>query len=92
VGLGATGGGITATYCDARTGVERRGEDYDRAWPSHGFRGTEDNVRDEFEEATRRGQPEEDATREAVEEEERTGGTGGTKDNVQDEWDETQRR
>lgn len=57
-----------------------------------GSGGTEDNVRDEFEEATRRGKPEEDATREAVEEEERTGGTGGVKDNVEDEWDESQRR
>jgi hypothetical protein len=57
-----------------------------------GSGGTEDNVRDELEEATRRGKPEEDATREAVEEEERTGGTGGAKDNVEDEWDESQRR
>jgi hypothetical protein len=58
-----------------------------------GSGGTEDNVRDEFEEATKRGKSEEeDATREAVEEEERTGGTGGTKDNVKDEWDESQRR
>jgi len=54
-----------------------------------GSGGTEDNVRDELEEASRRGKPEEDATREAVEEEERT---GGTKDNVEDEWDESQRR
>jgi hypothetical protein len=57
-----------------------------------GSGGTEDNVRDEFEEATKRAKSEEDATREAVEEEERTGGTGGTKDNVKDEWDESQRR
>ena len=57
-----------------------------------GSGGTEDNVRDEIEEATRRGKPEEDATTEAVEEEERTGGTGGAKDNVKDEWDESQRR
>ena len=57
-----------------------------------GSGGTEDNVRDEFEDATKRGKSEEDATREAVEEEERTGGTGGTKDNVKDEWDESQRR
>jgi hypothetical protein len=57
-----------------------------------GSGGTKDNVRDESEEATRRGKPEEDATREAVEEEERTGGPGGTKDNVEDEWEESQRR
>jgi hypothetical protein len=57
-----------------------------------GSGGTEDNVRDEFEEATRRGKPEESATKEAVEEEERTGGPGGVKDNVQDEWDESQQR
>jgi hypothetical protein len=48
-----------------------------------GSGGTEDNVRDESEEATKRGKPEEDATREAVEEEERTGGPGGTKDESQ---------
>ncbi len=53
---------------------------------------TEDDARDESEEATRRGKPEEDATTEAVEEEERTGGTGETKDNVKDKWDESQRR
>ncbi len=57
-----------------------------------GSGGTEDNVRDELDEATRRGKPEEDATAEAVEEEERTGGTGGAKDNVADEWEESQRR
>jgi hypothetical protein len=44
----------------------------------------EDNVRDEPDEATGQGKPEESATTEAVEEEERTGGTGGT-DNVRDE-------
>jgi hypothetical protein len=47
---------------------------------------TEDN------ESTRQGKPEESATTEAVEEEERTGGPGGTKDNVKDEWDESQQR
>ena len=57
-----------------------------------GSGGTEDNVRDELDEATRQGKPEESATAEAVEEEERTGGPGGTKDNVQDEWDESQQR
>ena len=55
-----------------------------------GSGGTEDNVRDELDEATRRGRGEE--SEEAVEEEERTGGTGGVKDNVSDEWDESQRR
>lgn len=52
--------------------------------------GTEDNVRDELDEAAerRRGR---DASKEAVEEEERTGGTGGVKDNVKDEWDESQK-
>jgi hypothetical protein len=43
-------------------------------------------------ESTRQGKPEESATTEAVEEEERTGGPGGTKDNVRDEWDESQQR
>ena len=57
-----------------------------------GSGGTEDNVRDELDEATRRGRPEESGGKEAVEEEERTGGTGGVKDNVSDEWDESQRR
>ncbi len=57
-----------------------------------GSGGTEDNMGDELEKATRRGKPEESATTEAVEEEERTGGPGGVKDNVRDEWDESQRR
>ena len=51
--------------------------------------GTEDNVRDELDEASERGK---DASKEAVEEEEQTGGTGGVKDNVEDEWDESQER
>ena len=45
----------------------------------------EDNARDEFEEASERGKPEESATTEAVEEEEKTGGTGGVKDNARGE-------
>jgi hypothetical protein len=53
--------------------------------------GTEDNVRDELDEAAERGKARKDASKEAVEEEERTGGTGGVKDNVKDEWDESQR-
>ena len=57
-----------------------------------GSGGTEDNVRDEFEEATKEGRREEDATRKDAEREEESGGTGGVKDNVQDEWDESQRR
>jgi hypothetical protein len=48
--------------------------------------GTEDNVRDE---AAERGKPGRDASKEAVEEEE---STGGVKDNVEDEWDESQER
>jgi hypothetical protein len=51
--------------------------------------GTEDNVRDELDEATERGKPGRDASKEAVEEEE---ATGGVRDNVQDEWDESQER
>jgi hypothetical protein len=50
--------------------------------------GTEDNVRDELDEAAERGKPGKDAPKEAVEEE---ASTGGVKDNVQDEWDESQR-
>jgi hypothetical protein len=47
---------------------------------------TEDN------ESTRQGKPEESATTEAIEEEERTGGPGGTEDTVRDESDESQQR
>jgi hypothetical protein len=54
-----------------------------------GSGGTEDNVRDELDEAAGRG--ERDARREAVEEEGQTG-SGGVKDNVRDEWDESQER
>ena len=50
--------------------------------------GTEDNVRDELDEAAERGKPGKDASKEAVEEEE---STGGVKDNAQDEWDESQK-
>ena len=55
-----------------------------------GSGGTEDNVRDELDEAAERGKAGKDASKEAVEEEEQTGGTGGVKDNVEDEWDESQ--
>ena len=54
-----------------------------------GSGGTEDNVRDELDEATKRGKPERDA---AADRDEGTTGTGGVKDNVSDEWDESQRR
>ena len=57
-----------------------------------GSGGTEDNVRDELDEAAERGRSGRDASKEAVEEEEQTGGTGGVKDNVEDEWDESQER
>jgi hypothetical protein len=50
--------------------------------------GTEDNVRDELDEAAERGRAGRDASKEAVEEEE---STGGVKDNVEDEWDESQK-
>ena len=51
--------------------------------------GTEDNVRDELDDAADRGKIGRDASEEAVEEEEKT---GGVKDNVNDEWDESQER
>jgi hypothetical protein len=89
--LGAAGGGITLTYRCSKgksSGKERLMTEERRT----GSGGTEDNVRDELDEATKRGKPEESATTEAVEEEERTGGPGGVKDNVRDEWDESQRR
>ena len=54
-----------------------------------GSGGTEDNIRDELDEAAERGRPARDASKEAVEEEE---STGGVKDNVGDEWDESQER
>ncbi len=50
-----------------------------------GSEGPQDNVGDKLDEGTTQGKPEESATVEAVEEEERTGGTGETKDNVRDE-------
>lgn len=50
--------------------------------------GTEDNVRDELDEAAERGRRGEDASKEAVEQE---ASTGGVKDNVQDEWDDSQK-
>jgi hypothetical protein len=56
-----------------------------------GSGGTEDNVRDELDEATGRGKREGDARKEAAEEEGQAG-SGGVKDNVRDEWDESQER
>jgi hypothetical protein len=56
-----------------------------------GSGGTEDNVRDELDEAAGRGKREKDTRKEAVEDEGRTG-SGGVKDNVRDEWDESQER
>lgn len=59
-----------------------------------GSGGTEDNVRDELDEASTHGKK--GATREAVEEEEQAGGagnpSGGVKDAVRDEFDEAERR
>jgi hypothetical protein len=52
-----------------------------------GSGGTEDNVRDELDEAAGRSKRERDAA-----EEEGQAGSGGVKDNVKDEWDESQER
>ena len=57
-----------------------------------GSGGTEDNVRDELDEAAEGGKTGKDASRGAVEEDEGTAGTGGVKDNVGDEWDKSQER
>ena len=54
--------------------------------------GAEDNMRDELDEAAERDKPARDASKQAIEEEEQTGGTGGVKDNVKDEFDESQER
>jgi len=72
----------------ASSGKEKAMTERDRRT---GSGGTEDNVRDELDEAAGRGEPERDAHREAVEEEGQTG-SGGVKDNVRDEWDESQER
>jgi hypothetical protein len=72
----------------ASSGKEKAMTERDRRT---GSGGTEDNVRDELDEAAGRGEPERDARREAVEEEGQTG-SGGVKDNVRDEWDESQER
>ncbi len=52
--------------------------------------GTEDNVRDELDEAAERRRPGKDPSKETTEGE--AGGTGGVKDNVRDDWEESQRR
>jgi hypothetical protein len=72
----------------ASSGKERRMTERD---PRTGSGGTEDNVRDELDEAAGRGDRERDVRKEAAEEEGRTG-SGGVKDNVRDEWDESQER
>ena len=54
-----------------------------------GSGGTEDNLRDELDEAAERGKPGKDDSKEAVEGQQ---STGGVKDNVEDEWDESQER
>jgi len=71
---------------------EQEGERMTERERRPGSGGTEDNVRDELDEAAERGRSGRDASKEAVEEEEQTGGTGGVKDNVEDEWDESQER
>ena len=59
---------------------------------SAGSGGTEDNVRDELDEATERRRTGKDASKEAEGEAGSGGSTGGVKDNVRDDWDESQRR
>jgi hypothetical protein len=72
----------------ASSGKERVMTDRDRRT---GSGGTEDNVRDELDEAAGRGKRDKDAGKEAVEEEGQAG-SGGVKDNVRDEWDKSQER
>lgn len=57
-----------------------------------GSGGTEDNVRDEFDEATERRRSGKDASKEAAKEETGGGAAGGVKDNVRDDWEESQQR
>jgi hypothetical protein len=71
----------------APSGKERVMTERDRRT---GSGGTEDNLRDELDEAAGRSKRERDAAKEAAEEG-RTG-SGGVKDNVRDEWDESQDR
>jgi hypothetical protein len=71
------------------SGKERGMTERDRR-PGSG--GTEDNVRDELDEAAGRGRRERDARKEDAPEEEGQPGSGGVKDNVRDEWDESQER
>jgi hypothetical protein len=72
----------------ASSGKERVVTDRDHRT---GSGGTEDNVRDELDEAAGRGKRERDTRKDAVEEEGQAG-SGGVKDNVRDEWDESQER
>ena len=57
-----------------------------------GSGGTEDNVRDELDEASERRRTGKGEAKDAAEGEPDSGGTGGVKDNVRDDWDESQRR
>jgi hypothetical protein len=52
--------------------------------------GTEDNVRDELDEAAESGKHKKDVPKKAAGDE-GPPGDGGVKDNVRDEWDESQR-
>ena len=51
-----------------------------------------DNVRDELDEAARRGRRAREERKEVTPEDVRQPGSGGGKDNVQDEWAESQER
>jgi hypothetical protein len=77
---------------DAAASIGQKGGGVTEHRPGSG--GTEDNVRDEWDESQEKHHrdPKKDATKEAVEEEEASGAPGGVKSNVRDEWDESQRR
>jgi hypothetical protein len=74
-------------------GVEPKGEVMTERDRRTGSGGTEDNVRDELDEAAERGRVrrKSDTEREVVEDAE-SDATGGVRDNVEDELDESQRR
>lgn len=57
-----------------------------------GSGGTEDNVRDELDEAAERRRTGKDVSKDTGDEGAGAGSSGGVKDNVSDEWDESQRR
>jgi hypothetical protein len=73
-----------------RSGSKPGGKEQPMTERRRGPDGTEDNVRDELDEAAERGKRKKDVSREVPEEEGAPGG-GGVKDNVRDEWDESQR-